>query len=395
MPVGNRKNLLYGLALPVLGLRPRWRQAMIHGKDVDPLTPSVEHILRRNRVVGGCVQRIRNGKPAECWFAGNASLHPAIPVTADTLFRTASIAKMACALLVMRLQTQEKLDVNEDISAFWGKPIRNPSHPETPIPLSSLLSHTSGITDSPAYYRSFSQTVTVDEILADGGCFSGRKPFDAFQYSNFAAGLIGCLLEKRFHESLETLAQRELFAPLGARATFDLATLASSPLADDYRVLPPSRAPAFNARKRIATASPLAGPDPQTHYLLGSGGLLITAEGLARLTLPLTGNGYANGVPFLTPESVLQMKTPLSSWPRPEVDMRHGMGLFLMDDRSVCTRRLYGHQGFAYGAVNGVFFDDNGDGFASLNSGASERRFGHLSCLNRDLIDVFFPKEPS
>ena len=48
---------------------------------------------------------------------------------------------------------------------------------------------------------------------------------------------------------------------------------------------------------------------------------------------------------------------------------------------------LWGHQGFAYGAVNGVFFDKQGNGFASLNSGASEQRCGHLALVNRDLIN--------
>ena len=67
--------------------------------------------------------------------------------------------------------------------------------------------------------------------------------------------------------------------------------------------------------------------------------------------------------------------------------MRHGMGLFTLEDESVCSAyRLYGHQGFAYGAVNGFFFDEEGNGFVSFNSGASERRAGRLSCLNRDLI---------
>ena len=66
--------------------------------------------------------------------------------------------------------------------------------------------------------------------------------------------------------------------------------------------------------------------------------------------------------------------------------LRHGMGLFTLEDQSVSPRRLYGHQGFAYGAVNGVFFDGEGNGFVSFNSGASEQRVGRLSCLNRDLI---------
>jgi CubicO group peptidase (beta-lactamase class C family) len=160
MPVGKRKNLLYGLALPVLGTKCRWQTVSRAGETPRDLSAPLARVFRRHHAVGGCVQIIRDGRPAEAYFFGNASQNPPILVSPDTIFRTASIAKMACALLVMRLQTQGKLDVKEDISAFWGAPVRNPAHPDTPIPLASLLSHTSGIVDSPQYFRSFQNPVT-------------------------------------------------------------------------------------------------------------------------------------------------------------------------------------------------------------------------------------------
>jgi len=110
--------------------------------------------------------------------------------------------------------------------------------------------------------------------------------------------------------------------------------------------------------------------------------LFLTAEALARLTLPLLNGGYQNGNRFLSPETVALMKTPQGVWPEQEIRMNHGMGLLSLDDRRISPTPLYGHQGFAYGAVNGVFFDDAGDGFVSLNSGASNRRVGEQSCLN-------------
>ena len=73
--------------------------------------------------------------------------------------------------------------------------------------------------------------------------------------------------------------------------------------------------------------------------------------------------------------------------------MRHGMGLLQLDDAEICGRPLWGHQGFAYGSVNGVFFDGGGNGFAMLNSGASEQRMGHLAMINRDLISLLLEKK--
>lgn len=393
MPIGQPKNRLYGFALPLVGKRCAWKNARRVEAGTPDLTHDITRLLRKNHVVGGCVQLIRKGQLAELYIAGNASLNPAAAVRADTYFRTASIAKFACAMLVMRLQTRGLLHVEEDISSFWGSPIRNPNHPETSIPLASLLSHTSGIMDSPLYYRSFDQPVTVSEILADGGCFTSRQPLEQFQYSNFAAGLIGSLLEKRFGESLETLIQREVFVPLGMRATFDLASLGGASVADSYRVLPASKTPAFSVSERFRGASPMDTADAERHYQLGSGSLFVTGDALARLCLPLFPSAQAQAEPFLNASSVQQMLTPLTAWPEPEVNMRHGMGLLTVEDAAISPLVLHGHQGFAYGAVNGVFFRDDGLGFVSLNSGASEKRTGHLSCLNRDLIRLCLNRE--
>ncbi len=388
MPVGVRKNQLYAALLPLIGRRCHWRTAAKSGDTPDDISLQITRVFKHNHVVGGCVQRIRNGLPAECYYAGNASLSPKTAVDQNTIFRTASIAKTACAMLVMRLQTLGKLDVTEDISSFWPHPLRNPHHPEIPIPLSALLSHTSGLIDSPRYYQSFTQSLTVDEIWSDAGCFSTRLPFAKFQYSNFAAGLIGCLLEYRFGESLESLIQRKLFAPLGVDATFDLATLAHKQVANSYRIIPSSPVPAFNAPARMHNAASLQTADPQRHYLLASGSLFLTTKDLASLLIPLMQNGKYQGKPFLSPDSLLQMQTPLSAWPDNTISMRHGMGLFTLEHPSLYPGKLYGHQGIAYGAVNGLFFNEDGDGFVSLNSGASELRQGHLSCLNRDLIRI-------
>ncbi len=380
--------------LPLIGRRCHWHTVTKSGDTPDDITSQVTKAFKRHHVVGGCVQRIHNGLPAECYYAGNASLSPKTAVDENTIFRTASIAKTACAMLVMRLQTQVKLDVTEDISAFWPHPLRNPHHPETPIPLSALLSHTSGLIDSPRYYQSFTQPLTVDEIWSDAGCFSTRKPFAKFQYSNFAAGLIGCLLEHRFGESLETLIQRELFSPLGVEATFDLTTLAHKQVASSYRIIPASPAPAFSAPARMHRAASLQTADPQRHYLLASGSLFLTAKDFSQAVESAHAKWSASRQMFSSP-------------PLPFRKCKHrflhgriipspcatGMGLFTLEHPSLYPGKLYGHQGIAYGAVNGLFFNETGDGFVSLNSGASELRQGHLSCLNRDLIRICIARQ--
>ena len=387
MPAGNLKNTLYHLALPVLGLRSPI--ASVQGGSDDE-NARLCRLLRSQHAVGACIQRFEKGRLTECFTAGNARMEPNTqPVTAETVFRTASIAKMVTALLVFRLQTLGKLNVCEELSDFLGVPVQNPHYPQAPITLGMLLNHTSSIVDSPAYFASFQQPVPLMNLLRNPASYSASLPGLQFRYSNFAAGLIGCLLEKRFHQSFEQLAQENLFQPLGVQATFDLSTLKGKPVADSWRVLPRKRC--FDAEKRISAAVPLTEADPERHYLLASGSLFLTAEALAKLAL-VAWNGHDG---FLSPECLSLMQHPTVPWPRQEVCLRHGMGLLKLDDPTIVKRPLWGHQGFAYGAVNGVFFDEQGSGFVCLNSGVSEQRQGHLAVVNRELIRLFFQEEPA
>ena len=387
MPAGNLKNTLYQLALPILGLRSP--VASVQGGSDDE-NARLCRLLRSQHAVGACIQRFEKGRLTECFTAGNARMEPsAQPVTAETVFRTASIAKMVTALLVFRLQTLDKLNVCEELSDFLGVPVQNPHYPQAPITLGMLLNHTSSIVDSPAYFASFQQPVPLMNLLRNPASYSASLPGLQFRYSNFAAGLIGCLLEKRFHQSFEQLAQENLFQPLGVQATFDLSTLKGKPVADSWRVLPRERC--FDAEKRISAAAPLTEADPERHYLLASGSLFLTAEALAKLAL-VAWNGPDG---FLSPECLSLMQHPTVPWPRQEVRLRHGMGLLKLDDPTIVKRPLWGHQGFAYGAVNGVFFDEEGSGFVCLNSGVSEQRQGHLAVVNRELIRLFFQEEPA
>lgn len=387
MPAGNLKNTLYQLALPILGLRSPI--ASVQGGSDDE-NARLCRLLRSQHAVGACIQRFEKGRLNECFTAGNARMEPDTqPVTAETVFRTASIAKMVTALLVFRLQTLGKLNVCEELSDFLGVPVQNPHYPQAPITLGMLLNHTSSIVDSPAYFASFQQPVPLMNLLRNPASYSASLPGLQFRYSNFAAGLIGCLLEKRFHQSFEQLAQENLFQPLGVQATFDLSTLKGKPVADSWRVLPRERC--FDAEKRMAAAISLDEPDPERHYLLASGSLFLTAEALAKLAL-VAWNGHDG---FLSPECLSLMQHPTVPWPRQEVCLRHGMGLLKLDDPTIVKRPLWGHQGFAYGAVNGVFFDEEGSGFVCLNSGVSEQRQGHLAVVNRELIRLFFQEEPA
>ena len=62
-----------------------------------------------------------------------------------------------------------------------------------------------------------------------------------------------------------------------------------------------------------------------------------------------------------------------------------GLGTFIVHD--VLPQTLYGHQGLAYGAVHGLFYDpEAARGFAVLTTGCSEAREGVLADINIALM---------
>lgn len=394
MPSGSVKNNLYGVALRVAGKRCAWRgvREAGNGRDAaDEQARRLARILRKGHVVGAGVQLFDSSGLTQGYAVGNARLQPSpVPVTSETVFRTASIAKLATAMLVFRLRTLGKLDVSEDVSDFLGYKLRNPLFPDTPVTLGMLMSHTSSLIDTPFYFSSFTTPVDLRALLTDPAVFSSAKPGERFSYSNFAAGMIGCLLELRMGQSFEALMQKHVFAPLSVRATFDIRKVAPDALADSYRVFPSAASPTFDSQRRFAASETIDHPNPDRHFLLAAGNLYITVSDMARLVMPIAAESDSTGG-FLDSACLRLMKTPAAQWPRQKVCMRHGMGLLVLDDHTISSQILYGHQGFAYGAVNGVFFDERGHGFVSLNSGASEQRDGHLSCLNRELIRLWLP----
>ncbi len=390
MPIGELKNQLYAVGVSLLGRRSHCEELIQSGAEpeLDP-APRLRAIWRKNHVIGGGVQSIADGALQTLYLSGLKRLHPREPVDDGTVFRTASIAKLAAALLVMRLHQEGKLSVDEDVSDFLGYRLRNPLYPDQPILLKHLLSHSSGILDTPAYERTYRAPAPLDDLLLrDPAVFAPYAPGRRYAYSNLGAGTVATMLELRFSRSFERLMQELVFAPLGVDGTFDLSAVSPERMTDIYRVFPGFGKPRFDARARIAKAKPVAEPDPQWHYVCGIGNLYITPRELAKLGLPLIDASADGDAPYLTRATLRLMKTPVVRYPGDDLSIWHCLGLMQYTPKDQSP--IYGHQGFAYGCVNGLFIrDENRAGFASLNSGSSEHRADRLGTVNRDLAELF------
>ncbi len=384
MPVIVWKNSLYRLALPFWGLRVKGHaqsgDTSIEEKDLRQL----ETIFRRHHVVGGCLQLIKNGSLGPLITYGYSRL-PNEMVTAGTVFRAASITKMVTAVGAMMLNEKGILDLQAPVETYLPFSVRNPRFQDVPILVKHLLSHTSGLCDGPGYEQALRSPVPLSTLVADPLNYLNAAPGQAFRYSNLAAGMVGSLMENATGRSLEELMQKMVFEPLGIKCTYTLKNLPGlKHAAHIYRVMPAGDGhPLFDAEKRYETADDLHEPSPEYHYLPAAGNLFADAATLGKFACMM----LKGGSPLLSGESISKMQTPVASYGKNAPHAWHCLGLVAVDDPALHAGRLYGHQGFAYGAAEGVFYEKStGNGFVFLNNGASEARRGHLALVNRDLI---------
>ncbi len=217
-----------------------------------------------------------------------------------------------------------------------------------------------------------------------GDSFTDHLPGTQWEYSNFGAGIAGAVMEAATGTDFETLMQETVFRPLGVTATY-YPQKARGDLADAVRILPKSKTPNFNAAERRARPLPLEEVNPEQHYSLAHGNLCISAPELAKL-------GIAGMKPgFLARDSLDEMRRVIAPFGDRAHNLSQGIGTFILNEPRICERPLYGHQGMAYGAVHGLFFDpDREKGLALLTTGASEARRGVLADLNFDLMKLFW-----
>ncbi|WP_343485537.1 serine hydrolase domain-containing protein [Allomuricauda sp. d1] len=132
-----------------------------------------------------------------------------------------SITKTLIATGVLRLISQEKLDLNSPINQYIPDiNIDNPWEDSSPITILHLLNHTSGIEDS-RFWQVFSTKAKPNTPLEylftrNPSVLKVRtKPGTRFSYSNMGYSLLGLVIEKVTGQPYESYLDEHLLKPLG------------------------------------------------------------------------------------------------------------------------------------------------------------------------------------
>lgn len=379
MPTTPMRNLLYRSALPLLAPSPRGQMHHVQQGEISHL-PAYEKLLCKHHVLGSSLLLKKGDTLAEVYTSTQKPCHPAC---ADTMFRVASITKMATALVTLMLAEDRAFCLDDPVAPLLPDAANEPALQD--VTIRQLLCHTSGLRDVPAYTSALNNGHSFHEVLrAPGVC--GTK---SMVYCNFGFGLLGCLMEHVTGLSLEQVFQQRLFHPLGMKATLDASTLNEAHIMPMSRVLP-------YRRGQDTTITPLGRrslgkPDPTRHFGYTAGAMYTNSTSLSRMLALIA----QDGAPLLSSSSIRDMTTQHSySGTASSPTRRYGLGLVILERPDLSPRRIYGHQGFAYGCVDGAFFEEGTQRqVIFLNGGCSEARESRLGLCNKELLQWALQKE--
>jgi CubicO group peptidase (beta-lactamase class C family) len=305
-------------------------------------------------------------------------------VTPDDPVRVASVSKLVVAIGVMRLVEQGKLDLDSDVSAKLGWPLRNPAFPDRPVTLRQLLSHTSSVRDHDDQYAiplgGSLRAVMSDPMSWDAAHGPGAG---YFAYSNLNFPIIASVMEMVTGERFDLLMKRLVIEPMGLSACFnwpacsDLSVARAVALMQDGKPVRDD----LHGKRPDCPVFVEEGPCDLSRWRLGEngalfspqGGLRISARDLARIGRMLLGGGEIGGIRILSPQSVEAMLAP--SWrfdghngsreDESATICSYGLAIHQLatdapgcaDDPEDRGRHWVGHSGDAYGLRSGIWID--------------------------------------
>lgn len=208
--------------------------------------PEVDRIFNRYataRHIPGMVWGVViDGRLAHVQSAGVRDRASGSPVTADTVFRIASMTKSFTALAILKLRDEGKLSLDDPVWRWIPEFARMelPTRDTPPLRVRQLMTHGAGFPeDNPWGDQQLGVTdAQLAAWLKQGIPFS-TAPDTRYEYSNYGFGLLGRIVSKASGMSYEKYMQMQILTPLGMTAsTFEPSKVPSDRRAVGYRRQP-------------------------------------------------------------------------------------------------------------------------------------------------------------
>ena len=333
---------------------------------------AIQQVMDEFQAVGVSAVVVKDGQIVYNQSFGYKDLETQTPLCNDDMMRIASISKSFTATSLMQLVEKGIISLDDDVSDLIGFQIRNPHHPEVPITLRMILSHTASIRDKEDYS-------TLDHLnpAVYGDCVESYyeyKPGEGYNYSNLGLNLACTILEKASGVRFDQYVKDNVILPLGLVGGHNVDNLDANKLVSLYNCIDGQYVKS-NAYGSVAHRL--------ENYVMGysapmfspTGGVKISARDLATYMMMHMNYGELNGVRIISEESAKTMQTPIWMKQNPAED-QYGLCLYefvdYIDDEQYNQPGQYpiGHEGDAYGLRSVMIWSPaDGWGIVAMTNG--------------------------
>ena len=387
----------------------------------EELQEDLMQVFEKNQLMGMSILVMEQGKIVWEGSFGLADSSRQILVSAETIYRVASISKFVTAAALMQLWEQGKVDLDADVSQYLGWPLQHPKFPEDTITLRLLMNHRSGIRDGSGYGKfsrnMISQKLNIKELFLPEGAyftedlFSKEAPGEYFSYTNCTWGVIASIIEKVSGERFDQYCRRHIFEPMDMDASFNVLDIQDfDRLAVLYR---------YKDSTWVAQADDYKGTTPPSRafesYQLGQNGLIFGPQGslrssandLATFGFMIMNGGQHQDQQILTKESVNLMSADHWTYEEGNGDtwsdffLSYGLGIHRLTNRDSADiifpdRKMLGHPGIAYGLLSDLYFDPESQSGIVFITNGSQQEFGYgkntsFYQVEEDIFEATFP----
>jgi len=284
---------------------------------------------------GGAVLLVKDNKVIYKKGFGIADIHSKEAITPQTLFNTGSISKTFVAYGILKLASEGKLSLDDDLYKYFPD-FKNRAIAEK-VKLYHLLTHTSGIPDS----RKVSEEKEFYLSAKDEENFAPLKLTDSLQfepgtkyrYSNPAFNGLALIIEKLTGKKWQAYIKENIFKPAG----MERSTITDGPH-------PASAVSHAYIKNKEGSFEELDYGEEPTFAAAGNGGVWSSVEELWKYEKAIQEHR------FLDSSGIRKSRTvfPFAQW-EDELPQRLGLSWFLTNDMGL---NMIGHTGSQGGFIS-------------------------------------------
>lgn len=188
--------------------------------------PEIDRVLaefaRREHIPGAALGVILDGKLVHVATTGVRDLATKSPVTADTVFRIASMTKSFTAMAILKLRDEGKLSLDDPAERYVPE-LKGLTYPVADAPritVRHLLSHATGLPeDNPWGDQQLAATEEQFSAMMRGGIPFSNPPGVAYEYSNYGFAILGRIISNVSKMPYREYIAAHVLAPLEMTAT--------------------------------------------------------------------------------------------------------------------------------------------------------------------------------